>query len=348
MSKFSKLIPAIAMLLLSAILLSTATYAWFSMNTRVNVTGMAITATVSSNLQIAEDTLDSTTRISDATFAIAVSTDLGNTLLEPVSTVNGKNFFYTTNALANGDARADDYAAYNAAEVPTSSELTAFNTTYGTTGAVGYKDYVFQLKAVNTANVAKDIKVTKLDLIYGGAADVSKAFRVAVLVEDLGEAGTAPAGGSGTLRGIYAPNGANNQTANYAVSAAATAPTALASNYNTVASIASVPAAKTNYYKVVIRIYLEGEDTTCTNATYAALTSAWRLNLELTIDTAEETNTAVSCLGKYTSAVVSATTYYYDGTYVWADIANIGTETGRTAIGSADASVQTAFGYVAP
>ena len=39
-----KLIPAIAMLLISIVLLSTASFAWFSMNTTVSVTGMEIKA----------------------------------------------------------------------------------------------------------------------------------------------------------------------------------------------------------------------------------------------------------------------------------------------------------------
>ena len=41
---FKKLAPAFLMLLVSAILLATSTYAWFSMNTTVTATGMSITA----------------------------------------------------------------------------------------------------------------------------------------------------------------------------------------------------------------------------------------------------------------------------------------------------------------
>ena len=42
--KFKRLIPALAMLLVSAILLGTSTFAWFSMNREVTATGMQITA----------------------------------------------------------------------------------------------------------------------------------------------------------------------------------------------------------------------------------------------------------------------------------------------------------------
>ena len=342
MKKTKIIIPAMAMLLLGTAASVSGTVAWFSTSAVANVSGMTVTTQVSSNLMIASDTLESTARIVDENFGSSISTAI-SALLEPVSTTTGKAFFYTTDAKSTGDANADVYTAYNAAEVPASGELTAFNTAYGTTGAVGYKDYVFQLKAVNTQASAKDIKITKLDLIYGGAKDASKAYRVAVFTEDLGETGSNPAGGSGTLLGIYSPAGASNFTANSAISAANSAPTALGANYNVVDNIASVPANKTNYYKVVVRLYLEGEDTTCNNTTFASLTSSWALNLELRIDGASS-NTAVSNIGKYTSALVSATTWYYDGTYVWDNIANIGTATGRTAAASADAAVKTAFG----
>lgn len=47
-----KLIPAVAMLTTSAIMLSTATYAWFTMNKEVEVTGLSMSATASDSLEI--------------------------------------------------------------------------------------------------------------------------------------------------------------------------------------------------------------------------------------------------------------------------------------------------------
>lgn len=44
MTKFKKIIPALCMLLISAVLMGTSTYAWFSMNTTVSATGMKVTA----------------------------------------------------------------------------------------------------------------------------------------------------------------------------------------------------------------------------------------------------------------------------------------------------------------
>ena len=44
MKKFKKLIPALCMLLISAVLMGTSTYAWFSMNKSVKAEGMQVTA----------------------------------------------------------------------------------------------------------------------------------------------------------------------------------------------------------------------------------------------------------------------------------------------------------------
>lgn len=44
MAKFKKIIPALCMLVVSAIMAVSTTYAWFSMNTQVSATGMQVTA----------------------------------------------------------------------------------------------------------------------------------------------------------------------------------------------------------------------------------------------------------------------------------------------------------------
>ena len=44
MKKFKKLIPAFCLLLVSAVLMGTSTFAWFSMNKNVTATGMSVTA----------------------------------------------------------------------------------------------------------------------------------------------------------------------------------------------------------------------------------------------------------------------------------------------------------------
>lgn len=54
MKATKKIIPALVMLLVSAVLLSTASYAWFSMNTTVTATGMSVTAKAPTSLLISK------------------------------------------------------------------------------------------------------------------------------------------------------------------------------------------------------------------------------------------------------------------------------------------------------
>lgn len=63
MTKFKKIIPALCMLLISAVLMGTSTYAWFSMNTTVKAKGMEVKAKADSKfLQI----VNANTEFSDA------------------------------------------------------------------------------------------------------------------------------------------------------------------------------------------------------------------------------------------------------------------------------------------
>jgi len=101
MKKFKKLIPALCMLLISAVLMGTSTYAWFSMNKTVTAEGMQVTAQSNSTyLLIATG---------DAKTAEAIQVLTGNTK----ATVTGNQTLYpaafnnSTNELAVEDASKD-------------------------------------------------------------------------------------------------------------------------------------------------------------------------------------------------------------------------------------------------
>ena len=68
-----KLIPAICLLLISAMMLGTSTFAWFSMNTTVTATGMSISASAPTSLLISTISATSTFR-SSAVLANDVTT----------------------------------------------------------------------------------------------------------------------------------------------------------------------------------------------------------------------------------------------------------------------------------
>ena len=108
-----KLIPAICLLLVSAVMLGTSTFAWFSMNTSVTATGMQIAAK-SNNTYLLINTGDNDT-------AAEIQTAGVTTIALTVSDVNAKVYpskpktpaEVDTDALFDGDTAA--YAGPNAA-----------------------------------------------------------------------------------------------------------------------------------------------------------------------------------------------------------------------------------------
>lgn len=284
------------------------------MNKTVTVTGMEMRTKVSTNLLISGDTLASTAVKADDTFSNAYVASTSG-YVEPVSTINGVNYYYnsTSNVTGNGDAILDTYTEYDP------SDLTDFNTNYGTTteSAVGYIDYVFQLKAIS-GGTDSEIRLTQLDLTYGGAspANNQKAYRVAIFAEPLGtvsaagvDAKTAPTGGVGGLKAIYSPSGATNFTSGKAVKTDSTLDTVL--QPNTAFSL-DAGTNQTSYYKIVVRLWLEGEDNTCNNNTFMNLTDDWALDLKWDlVDDSEATaayNKVSNLSLKYTASKTALTT----------------------------------------
>ena len=353
-----KIIPALALLLVSAVMLATSSFAWFSMNTTVTVTGMSVSTRISDNLQIANDTIDSNAKKADNLFqnGLNQTAEVNPTvegILEPVSTVDGVAFFYTAtdNVYANGDAMNDTYIAYNPSTAATDAEhySNAFSENYDvkkSDTAVAYVDYVFQIKAINSdTSVDKNVKLTGVNLLYNNlaaAGDNIKAFRVAVFAEKYNEdsVGNAhesnafhaigatydhdsdnetPEIGYGKLVTILAPESAAYRTPGKAVAdtdgpVTDGAMTTSVSNLGSNANIGTVAAGTTGYFKVVVRLWLEGEDTTCNSQTYLSLTKNWTLDLKMDLGTGD----GVTAIGSATSAVVTASnlvgTVTLDGT----------------------------------
>lgn len=326
-----KIAGASAMLLLSATMLGTSTFAWFTMNKTVTVTGMEMKTKVSGNLLICGDNVE-------ADYATAELSQTRAALLEPVSSVSGAtgSFYYTVDGKANGDARTDAYTLYSEAAQMTSGVdiiSTTNNPTRSSSGAgkaaydaafngsnggynlpavaaptaayvngYGYVDYTFYLKA--TADTTdKTVNLTKLNLLYQGDSDyeavsnTDKAWRAAIFVSDITSEShngdiTTDNAVAGNLKGILALAG--SQTQNKAAGGASDqAVNGTGANFGDVTyynastafpAIATLSDHQTGYYKVTVRVWLEGEDTTCTSATYALLTNNWKLDAEFSID----------------------------------------------------------------
>ena len=317
----TQFIGAIAMVLVAAIAMGSSTYAWFAINSKVTATGMAVKTTVSDNLFIADLNQAGGTKLA-ANFnkipkedafvtSVVLTAPAAATLLEPTSTVNGNNFFYnlTTNTNASG-ARAStliNYKAYDGSNDIDDGYDTDFESNYLASGAVGYVDYPFALKAVNGSGSTKYINLKNLSLTYGDNTDtISKAFRIALFFEPVvGTTGTVsdgtnysvsadvPADGD-NLNSIKSMNGATYFTPVKAVSAVDTLADVTGSGnpkLNNATSIA-IDGGKTMYYKVIVRVWLEGEDNTCNNTTFMSLKDNWSIDLEFQMENAAPTTTA--------------------------------------------------------
>lgn len=123
MKKFKKLIPALCMLLISAVLMGTSTYAWFSMNKTVTAEGMSVTAqtnnyylligntetvaTIQTNKKTTETATKVTTSNTDNKVYPAMYGDgskLGDELITEVGkwyTANNTNIGNATDAITN-------------------------------------------------------------------------------------------------------------------------------------------------------------------------------------------------------------------------------------------------------
>lgn len=132
-----KLIPAVAMLTTSAVMLSTATYAWFTLNREVEVKGLQMSATASNSLEISLGDLSTgegaatITNPADgsATWSRVITvgeyySSVGK--LKPASSANGLNLFKIddeSNIYAGG-AKVKDDATVVAVENKNTATLT--------------------------------------------------------------------------------------------------------------------------------------------------------------------------------------------------------------------------------
>ena len=96
-------------------------------------------------------------------------------------------------------------------------------------------------------------------------------------------------------------------------------------NLGTAVKIGDVAKQTTHYFKVIVRLWLEGEDTTCTNDTFATLTDNWAFNLKLQFDgtavtvlnqavTASKTNLGGQSSGSTIAYTIDGVNYYEIGT----------------------------------
>ena len=308
MKKFMKLIPALAMLLIATTLVSTATFAWFSMNTTVSATNMQVKAVAAKGLLINEvATYSDRNWDEEATAAQTATTAVS---LYPSSTADGSVWYHAASKKSNDEAGATsglkspnligDYenlaSRNNGSGLVNITAMTVATATAGseaaretkgdtaTSEAGYYVHYTYYLKSagagitLGTAENDMNVKIKKVEATATAAAgnttpadsaDLDKALRVGIKLNNEFY--------------IYAPF--TGFTATYYVAAGATATTAKAGTAGSITDLGTLPSTGTNGTAVDVYIWYEGEDVNCMtdNATAIALDS-----IDVSIDFALE------------------------------------------------------------
>lgn len=292
-----KLIPAVAMLTTSAVMLSTATYAWFTMSREVEVTGIKLTATTPQTIEISlgqattSNTLthgvEATAPNSDDMWTHTAATgsvyqDFGKII--PVSSVDGFNMFYTEKATENGKKVSDVPNPFTKAETAVgwefkeggkSAETGAVVNAAENDGSGYYLDIPVWFRTTSTDAVTLGLEVEIKNSSDDDTKSVLyKAARVAILPE------------TKSAQKVFSETGAKYYKDGKAV---ATAGATLAASYGDVSAateatvtggkvtnpdattqVATVTASTGTGYggavKYYIRVWLEGEDEACWNA----------------------------------------------------------------------------------
>jgi hypothetical protein len=238
-----KLVPALCLLLISALLLGTSTYAWFSMNTTVTANGMAVKARAEEGLVISNavaGTYDQT----------AASSKTSVAELYPGSSADLVTFLHSTST---------DPADENTQQAYTSG--TAWVANSGVYGNYVVHDFYIRSSADATLNVGS-LDVKSVTATVNGAtasAELNKALRVGVKIDGANAVYIyAP------IAGFTTPVSVQNAAGDYSsVAADRTSVAALAGNTESHSSVTAIPAKSANGTHVEVFVWYEGEDEHC-------------------------------------------------------------------------------------
>jgi len=282
MKQYRKLIPALCMLLVAAIMMGTSTFAWFSMNTQVTATGMQVKAVAEDGILISNSAKTSWTNEATATVTTAS--------LVPTSTAGTKTPAWAHNTSPDADnANADATSGY------TDLSLKWTNSTFGEGfvdidgGTANSKDaneksYVllneFYIKSsgdtltLGADKTYKDLYINDVTVTSAGSwLAIDNSLRVLVVV--------------GNAACIYAPvinkaSGATTMTYKFKAATSVTALDATASEgYDMTTSTTSIPNTDSGAVKAQVYIYFEGEDANCKSTNISGVTTN---NLSVTVN----------------------------------------------------------------
>ncbi len=254
MKNFKKLVPALCLLLVSAMLVGTSTYAWFSMNTQVTATGMQVKAQAEGGIVISNEA-------KTAWNASATASHNAVAELIPTSTADATAWYHAVSDDANNAKAGQDANKY--------TTLTIEETNGVGSATVGTEDKnVYLLNKFYIQSSADAIDLT-------GKTPANLLINE-VIVSGVGTSTTLDASlrimikiGSTTV--IYAP--VTGATISYKVAASESSTVCKTTDKNVATSVTTIPAytaAGTNALEASVYVYFEGEDANCKSANITA------------------------------------------------------------------------------
>ena len=260
-----KIMTSASMLLVSALMLSSTTYAWFTMNKEVSVTGMQLKATAEDGLVISDYTKANWATSWTVTMPYSNPSEA---VLAPASTDGA-----ASPAWATASSSQFDNAQSNSPQGGGYYDLTLSFDNQPTTGeGIGSAqrdnnsadtNYVllrkFYIKGTGDTAWAQNLVIDEVTATSttSASADLNKSLRVLVVV--------------GTNSFIYAPIEGYDTTCNF--KGGNTALTLVsAQTDSTCSSITSIPAGNTNApIEVSMYMYFEGEDENCKSSNISGI-----------------------------------------------------------------------------
>ena len=261
-----KLASAFAMFMLSAAMLGTATYAWFTMNKEVTVTGMQVKAKATDGLVISGDNKASWK--TDWNVAMTSGVELYPTSTDgaasPAWAVAYSKEFDNANKNQTGSGAYTDLPLTYDASLASGTTFTKDVDGVGKAGSPD-RNYVlkktFWIKSTGESAWATNLNVdevtAKVETTSGsGSAALNKALRVLVVVND-------------TDSFIYAPITGYDDNTYFKGTGSKLILVPATTQKNT--SVDSIPNTDAGAVRVDMYMYYEGEDTECKSSNIAAI-----------------------------------------------------------------------------
>ena len=173
MKKMRRMIPALCMLLVSAIMLSTASYAWFTMNEQVTATGMQVQAKATGSLVISDSELKYNVTNTEVDFSEDAIKQLS-----PIHLAVTKDNAGNIAAFEAWQKPAADAVVHKELGTITYGALTEVN---AGEAANSYFDKVVYIGTAGDAPITENISID-LRAIASAAGNATQAYSVAVYV----------------------------------------------------------------------------------------------------------------------------------------------------------------------